>query len=284
MTRVGAKDAIEARGGRGPGASGPLPAGRRTGPGGVVTHRPVAGFLTTSPHLRARYGARGARGHSGTPRPAPGPGVRMTPPPVLGGTAREGAAGEALDSVSHAPQRALRHHNAPFTLVHTPTRPRRTQPIPGTTASHRPLHGPPTPLRRPPVVDQSGREAPSAESGAGQRRWRPVRSATERSRLRPSGRHSAPPGPHGESPGQRREPVVRAPLVPVRRRPWAECDPPAAWPDPPPDATPGAGKCRSAGWRGARSFTHTHEGRAVFVIVEAESVLHLSSDVMTVSI
>lgn len=101
---------------------------------------------------------------------------------------------------------------------------------------------------------------------------------------RPSGRHSAPPGLHGESPGQRREPAVRARLVPARRRPWAECDPPIAWPDPPPDATPGAGKCRSVGWRGARSFTHTYEGRAVFVVVEAESVLHLSSDVMTVSI
>lgn len=60
---------------------------------------------------------------------------------------------------------------------------------------------------------------------------------------------------------------------------------PVPWPsDPPPDATPGIGKCWSAGWRGPRAITHTCEKEADFVEVEAESVLRLSSDVMTVLI
>lgn len=247
--------------------------------------RSLAGFLTTSPHLTPPpHPATRRKPHDHRPYRRCGPGRIPS----------------TLVRVATAPRRArppggefriARSHERPAPLLRTVhATSHLNAPSPGATDATRKWPRPPlprasTPAHRAVVADHgaSPQRSPSAAPG-GRTRWclAPGRPELD-----------APPPDHGIpiTASVTKKPQVsdaRADTaqIPVARgrRPLPRERPLPGPCGPPPDATPGDGKCWSAGWRGVRAITHRRETATHFVEVEAESVLHLSSDVMTVSI
>ena len=233
---------------------------------------------------------RGRPAHaSAATRPAPpehvaGARVRMR---LVGGrnsTARdERGQGGVRFHIAHSPARPA----PPSRPLHAGPCP--NAPPPGATektppGSHSWTRTVPFPFRTKDALDHGRTARPSRRARADAWTRRATPAPPRAIDLRRAHTPPPPADPPTKTPGQMGREATAAPSRPGAQDTYARRGMPTGALDPPPPATPEAQGCWWGQRRGPRSFTHTREKESVCVRFEAESVLHLFSDVTSMLI